>query len=102
MKPQEKIFDKHFFERVNSRFEFPSLEYFKDNVIKYAKVYNRSNSHSCPHSVAKNKLNNPQYSHQRFYVNTRYNIAVVEENNTIFNVLYLDGRDGYGRNISWN
>ena len=101
MNNQEKKFDQHFFDQVNMRFEFPNLEYIKENVLKYAKVYRKQNVHSCPFSVVKSKLMNPQYSEQSFYVNTRYNIVIVEENNTIFNALYLDGKDGYGRNIQW-
>jgi hypothetical protein len=98
---QELKFESHFYERVNERFNFPNLEFFKENVLKYCKTYNANNAHSCPHSVVQSKLRNPQYANQRFLVNPKFNIVVVTENHVAFNTLYLDGRDGYGRNISW-
>lgn len=99
MKPK---FSYHFYDRVMSRFEFgDDLDYITNVVLSNSKKYTYDNVHTCPHNVVRKKLHNPQYSHQEFYVNQRHNIVLVGDGDSIFNALYLDGRDGYGRDVVW-
>ena len=96
-------FNYHFYDRVMQRFDFGhDLDFIKNVVITNSKKYTYDNVHSCPHKTVRNKLYNPKYSQQEFYVNERYNIILVGNGDSIFNALYLDGRDGYGRNTTWN
>jgi hypothetical protein len=86
------VIDIHLIERFKLRFSdvnFSDLE----TIVKFSKKYNSSNVHQCPFDVVKNKIRN--YSNQVFLVNTKFNMILVQENNTLKNVLYLDGTDGY-------
>jgi len=95
-------FSYHFYDRAIQRFEFgDDLDYITNVVLSNSKKYTYDNVHLCPHKIVRNKLQNPQYSHQEFYVNERHNIVLVGDDKSIFNALYLDGRDGYGRKITW-
>ena len=91
-KQVELVVDTHLVERFKLRFSDVSFSEL-DTIVKFSKKYNKSNVHSCPFDVVKNKLRN--YTEQIFLVNTKFNMVIVQEGNTLKNVLYLDGRDGY-------
>ena len=91
-KQVELRIDEHLVERFKLRFSDVSFSEL-DSIVKFSKKYNKTNAHTCPFDVVKNKLRN--YTEQIFLVNTKFNMVLVQEGSTLKNVLYLDGRDGY-------
>jgi len=72
-----------------------------DKILNNTKTYGQKNVDTCPYYEVRKKLRNPNYPNSRYHINPLYNMVIVEVDNIIKNVLYLDGRDGYGRNIEW-
>ncbi len=90
------ILDDHFIERLNQRFDnidLEDVEYYVRTSEKFVPA--DVNRKYIPYKTLISKLYNPMYSNSVYYVNKNLNAIFVMVNNSLKNVLYLDGRYGY-------
>lgn len=88
--------DDYFINRLNQRFQNVELEDI-DYILRTSEKFvpEDLNRKFIPHKILIPKLYNPKYSDSVYYVNEKLNAIFVVVNNTLKNVLYLDGSYGY-------